>query len=163
MRFRTSLRLAATSLLLGLAGCPNMDTAVFVDPSVTGAKATVSAGALGTNVSGSFTLGLHLGARAADASTVKLGSFSIQSADRAKTILDPLPVSSDTTFPVTVEPDSDVNAAFTFDSGKSPLAAEVMDELCAPGGVRVVGVVDDSLKGGQTPFASEAFTPTGCM
>lgn len=152
----------AALLALGLAGCPNTDPSVFVDAEITDPKATVTPGALGTSLAGSFTLTLHLGARAADSSKVELGAFSIQSADRKTTIVEPLAASSTTTFPVTVDPDSDVSAAFTFDTGKSPLPADVATELCAAGGVVISGVVDDSLKGGSTPFVSDAFHPTGC-
>jgi hypothetical protein len=155
--------LALLALAAPLAGCPNTDTAVFVDPTITAPAATVSGSALGTAITGgSFHLNLHLGARASGPSTVTLGAFSITDASKTNTIVSALDVATSTTFPATVEPDSDVDADFTFETGSKLLAGELKDKLCDPAGVVIHGTIDDALLGTSTPMDSPVFMPT-CM
>src|SRR4051812_12163162 len=100
--------LSAGLLLAGLStACVNTDAAVFVDPSVTKAEATVSGGALGVGLKGSFDLGLHLGPRASGPSKVTPGTFTILDAKQMGSIVSPLPVLTMSMFPVTVDLDSD--------------------------------------------------------
>ncbi|MFS8070689.1 MAG: hypothetical protein ACMG6S_30355, partial [Byssovorax sp.] len=68
-----------------------------------------------------------------------------------------------TQFPVTVDLDSDVSAALTFDLGNKLLPIEVKGQLCDPAGVIISGTIQDSLLGSATPFFSWVVHPTGCM
>ena len=154
------------SIVLGLcalilSGCPNTDAAVFVEPTIASPAAQVSGGALGVSLKGSFTLKLHLGARASDASQVSITQFKILDENGMGAIVDPLPVSSKTMFPVTVEQDSDVDVDITFDTGTKPLPSDVEAKLCA-GNVTIGGAIDDSLQDRSTPVLSAPFKPTGC-
>jgi len=160
---RALLPLSGLLLFGPSLACVNTDAAVFVDPTLTQAEATVSGGTLGTSVKGSFQLSLHLGPRATGPSQVNPGTFSILDAEQKGSIVSPLPVVSTTTFPVTVELDSDVDVAFTFDTGAKPLPADVMPKLCDPAGVVLGGAIEDSLQNHATPFASAVFHPSGCM
>jgi hypothetical protein len=145
---------------LFLIGC-NTDAAVFVDPTVESPKVSVQGGALGVGVSGSFELDLHLSARASGTSTVKLGEFELDTADKDP-IVSPLPIEGDKTFPLTVDQDSDVTVHFTFDSGKDPLPAAKKDALCGKSGLAIKGTIEDSLAGSSTPVFSATFDPSGC-
>ena len=144
-----------------LVGC-NTDAAVFVDPSIAKPKATVSNGVFGPNVSGSFELDLHLGARAADSSSVTLGEFELVTAKDKSPIVSPLPLTANEKFPVTVAQDSDETVGFTFDSGKKPLEAAAKGQLCDSDGVAIKGTIQDSLASSSTPVFSETFDPSGC-
>jgi hypothetical protein len=156
---RSSLALLAA---LAFAGCINTDTAIFVAPTLDMPAAAVMSNVFGGSVTGSFHLDLHLGARAGGPSTVTLGEFAIL--DAGKTSLVPaLNVTSSTTFPAVVMPDSDVNADFTFDTGTKTLPMDVMTKLCDPAGIILEGTFDDSLAGKSTSVSSEVFHPSGCM
>lgn len=160
-----ALILTTGLLLAGLsAGCVNTDTAVFVDPTPSNPAATVTGGALGVSLKGSFDLKLHLGARASGPSKVTLGAFAIADATaQMNAIVASLPVATTTTFPVTVDLDSDVDVAFTFDTGTKPLSADLQPKLCDPAGVVLSGTIQDSLQDRATPFHSAVFHPAGCM
>ncbi|MFT3774406.1 MAG: hypothetical protein QM820_54295 [Minicystis sp.] len=161
MRFHPLFLMAAAPLL---AGCPNTDTAVFVEPSVASPTLTVAGSALGASVSGGFTLSLHLGARASGPSAVSLGQFAIQDATQTADIVSPLTLDSgSTSLPVTVEPDSDVQVALTFDTGAKLLPADVKDKLCAAAGVVITGTLQDSLQDTSTPVDSAVIHASGCM
>lgn len=158
-----SLATFALALALGpLGGCIDTDAAVFVDPSISAPEATINSGALGSTLSGTLRLSLHLGPRASGSSRVTALSFTIQSADQKRTLLEPLPVVSPAELSFSLDPDSDADIVIRFDTEKKPLAAATRDALCGAGTVRVTGVLDDSLKGGSTPVTSEPFTITGC-
>jgi len=154
--------LFAFLLALSATACIDTDPTVFVDPSIEAPLATVTQGALGTNLNGSFKLKLHLGPRASGPSQVSLGSFALLDASQQKSIVSPLEVSTTAMLPVTVELDSDVFVDFTFDSGTTPLPPEAQTGLCDPAGVVLSGTIQDSLQNTSTPFASEVFKPT-CM
>src|SRR5262245_9680953 len=94
-----SLYLVALAPLL--AGCPDDDAAVFIEPTILAPSATVAAQTLGTSLTGAFELRLHLGPRASGASEVALGAFAIQSSDQQTTIVSPLEVVPDRSMPVT--------------------------------------------------------------
>ena len=152
--------LLATAPLLG---CVNTDAAVFVAPTLSSPAATVTSSVLGTGVTGgAFSLDLHLGARASGPSTVTLGAFSILDAEEMNSIVSPLSVQTDTTFPATVQPDSDVTASFQFDTGAKLFPTAVGAQLCASAGVVIGGIIDDSLAGRSTPVYSDVFHPSGC-
>lgn len=147
--------------LVGLVGC-NTDAAVFVDPTVESPKASVMGGALGVELTGGFTLDLHLGARASGSSTVSLGEFELVTGADKSPVVSPLPIAGDKSFPLTVDQDSDVVVQFTFDTGKDPLPSSDKDALCGSGGVAVKGTIQDSLAGSSTPVFSASFDPSGC-
>jgi hypothetical protein len=159
-------RVVTVAALVGAAsaaGClSDNETLVFVDASVEEPQVTVSKGALGTNLTGSFTLLLELGPRASTPSKVTLQTFEIANADRSKTIVPSLKTKTDTAFPVTVELDSDVRVNFTIDLEGALLPDTAADELCGAGGLRITGSIQDSLESGSTPFTSPVFQPSGC-
>lgn len=161
MTIRATSFLVAASLAVGASGCVNTDAAVFVDPSIASPAATVTAGALGTNLVASFQLKLHLGARASGPSSLSVQTFEIASADRARSIVAPLAATSTTKLPVEVAPDSDVTVDFTFDSGAAPRPEDEAALLCAAEGIRIAGTLQDSLEDGATPVVSEVFH-AGC-
>lgn len=145
-----------------LAGCPNTDTAVFVDPKIEAAELTVTPGVLGTSVKGSFTLKLHLGARASGSSQVSTPTFSIEDPKKSGALSVPIAVDGGATqFPVTVEPDSDVTVTLTFDTGAKPLSKDLATPLCDPAGVIIAGTIEDSLQDTATPVESAVLHP--CM
>jgi len=79
MRFTFTIALAALALTAG-AGGVDADAVVFVEPAISGPSAAVTGGALGTQLTGSFRLDLHLGPRASGASQVSIRSFEITDA-----------------------------------------------------------------------------------
>jgi hypothetical protein len=119
-------------------------------------------GVLGASLNGGFTLDLHLGARAAGPSTVSNPEFSILDAQAMGDIVSPLSVTGDKMFPLTVQPDSDAIIHFTIATGTTTLPMSEEMSLCAPGGVQIKGVFNDSLGAPQTPVYSGPFKPT-CM
>jgi hypothetical protein len=151
--------LLCAAALSGATSC-NTDAAVFVEADIESSVVTVSQGALGTNIAGTFTLTLHLGARASGPSEITLGSFSIKN-EAGDVLLDTLPVISDRPSPITVNPDTDESVTFAIDSGGEPLDEDLYPQLCA-GKIVISGVVDDSLDPGPNPVDSEPFTATGC-
>jgi len=155
-----ALLLAAAPLL----GCINTDAAVFVDPTLSAPAATVTSAALGGGISGSFHLDLHLGPRASGPSTVTLGEFALEDAAQTAPIVASLLVASTTTFPVTVQLDSDVNADFTFGTGTDgpqSVKSTMVPQLCAAAGVVITATLSDSLQEGKSTVAvSPVFHPT---
>lgn len=161
MRRALLLLLSASPLL---AGCPNTDTAVFVAPAIESPTLDVTKGLLGTSVKGSFTLTLHLGARASGPSDVSDLSIDIRDANDASiTDITALLDAGATQFPVRVEQDSDVDVAMTFDSGSKPIEDALATKLCDPAGVSIGGTIKDSLQDSATPVGSDVIHATGCM
>ena len=150
------------ALPVALCGCPNTDPAVFVDPTISSPEATLGGSVLGIELTGSCSLDLHLGARAAGSSYVTLDEFSLVTASDKSPIVTPLPVTTSPELPLTVDQDSDVVVAITFDTGNSLLPSSDKDAICAPGGVVIQGAIDDSLADAPTPVFSAAFDPSGC-
>ena len=157
-----SASLALLVLTSAAIGCPNTDAAVFVDAHVEAPALQVESLALGTRVSGSFDLTLHLGARASDTSEVSVESFAVLGAAQTTEILAPLQATTTTTFPVSVEQDSDETVHFTFDTGNTLLPADDKAAICGAGGLRIKAVIQDSLQGGAVPVISDVFQPSGC-
>jgi hypothetical protein len=158
VRFPTTVALSVFALALPSLGC-NTDAAVFVDPDIEEPALTVTKAALGTAVSGSFTLTLHLSARAAGPSSVTLGTFTLKKTDGTTVLLDNVPYTADMASPVAVAEDSTTTVKLTIDSGSKLLDAAVRDAVCA-GDVVLAGVVEDSLLTTSTPVVSDPFTPT---
>ena len=155
--------LIALTACLGLlaVGCPDTDAAVFVDPSIEGAAATVQQSSLGAGIGGSFTLLLHLGPRAEDASEVGINQLSFTNADRTITVLDSLKFSTDKQLPVAVPIDSDIRVSITFvPDGSDGNLVDMPDELCDPAGIAVAGSLTDSLRGTDIPVHSLPFNPS---
>jgi hypothetical protein len=162
MRLSSCLALLAAAPLF--AGCINTDTAVFVDPSIETPVLTVSKIALGTTVTGSFTLKLHLGARASGGSMVTMGELEIQDSQKTKALIAPLVVDAGSTpMPVPVAPDSDAVVPFKIDTGTKPLLTQVGTDLCDAGSVVITGTIQDSLQDTATPVESPVFQVAGCM
>ncbi len=159
---RSSL-FALAAAAIPLAGCINTDAAVFVEATVATPEMTVTPGALGATLEGSFVLKLHLGPRASGPSSVTLGAASITDESQKTEIIASLVTSSATTFPVTVELDSDVDVPIDFDTGKKLLTTEEESGLCSGNGVVIRGAITDSLQNKPTPFVSAVVKPSGCM
>lgn len=156
-------RTLALTACLGLlaTGCPNTDAAVFVEASIEGPQATVQQSALAGGIGGSFTILLHLGLRADDASEVDINQLSFTNADRTVTVLEPLKFSTDVQLPVTVPIDSDVRINVTFvPDGQDGNLLDMTDEVCDPAGIAVAGSLTDSLRGTGLPVHSLPFNPT---
>ncbi|MFO0619561.1 MAG: hypothetical protein U0414_43640 [Polyangiaceae bacterium] len=149
---------STAALVLGLSAC-NTDAAVFVDPDIEDPAVTVTKAALGTTLTGSVTLTLHLSARASGPSSVTLGSFALKKSDGTTVLVENLPYSADPASPVAVAEDSTTTVKLTFDSGAKLLDAAVRDAVCA-GDVVVAGVIEDSLLTTSTPVVSDPFTPS---
>ncbi len=158
------LRIGAWFLILAapaLASC-DPDTAVFVEATIASVNLSVTQSSLVTAVSGSFLLRLHLGPRASDASEVDLGAFSVTNEAQDLTIHEPLGVDPDPTFPVTVDVDSDVHVTVAIPEQDNQMDVDALDLLCAGDGVRIVGALDDALRGGTITVASAPAHPSGC-
>ena len=153
--------LAAIAALL-LCGCPDTDAAVFVEPSIEGPAATLQMSALVAALDGSFTLNLHLGPRASGQSLAQLKQLSLTSQDRSATLISPLEVTTDPSFPVTVEVDSDVTVAISFAAENNQAELSLVPALCDPNGIVIVGALDDSLRGATVPVASAPFQVQSC-
>jgi hypothetical protein len=152
------------ALPIALAGCVNTDAAVFVEPTIESPTATVDSNPLGTQISGSFTLKLHLGPRASGPSQVTLGAFSILDSARSAAITAVQLATTSTQFPATVDLDSDVSASLLFNLGSKTLPEDPnKGKLCDPAGVVIGGIIEDSLLGDSTPFFSSIVHPAGCM
>ncbi|MEZ4446039.1 MAG: hypothetical protein R3B72_43585 [Polyangiaceae bacterium] len=149
------------TLGLSLGAC-NPDTAVFVDADLSSAALVLEQSSLSTGVAGTFVLTLHLGPRAGGASEVSLGAFSITDADRATTLVPSLGMTTDPSFPVTVDVDSTIEVTASLAAADNLVEVSAIDALCAPGGVVIVGALDDSLAGGTLDVASAPVQPTGC-
>ena len=153
----------SSTLALSILGIHcNTDAAVFVAPTVESPTLTVEKAALGTKLTGTFKLKLHLSARASGPSQVTLSSFSLKSADQKTTYVDPLPFSADKSAPIAVAENSDTLVVITVDTGANLLPSTVHDTICGGGQVVVTGILVDSLQTSSTTFESDAFAPTGC-
>jgi len=142
------------------AGCDGAEeSTVFVEASIVNPKADVSGDTLGTYLSGTFALHLNLGAEASEGSQVSLTSFAVTGADQGTVIVPSLKATTTTAMPVSVGPGSKVIVDMTFDSADNTLGVE-LKELCNAAGIRISGVVQDSLQDGTTTAVSDVFTAT---
>src|SRR5262245_41773084 len=147
---------------LSLTGCPDPDAAVFVEPTIDDPTATLQMSALVAALDGSFTLNLHLGPRASGQSLAQLKQLSLTSEDRSATLIAPLEVTTDPSFPVTVPVDSDVTVAISFAADDNSTELSQVPALCDPNGIVIVGTLDDSLRGASIPVASAPFQVQSC-
>lgn len=167
MRAHSLLLLAAVALS-GNAGCSsdsfNTDPNIFVLATVSDPSVAVEQKALGTAVTGGFTMSLHLGARASDSSDVNLEGFQLKSEDENTIVVDALPLAAEgRKFPITVEPDTDEDVKIVIDLGSDLLAKDIGQKLCNFGKVRYLGSITDSLRGGSTPVRTDPpVQVTGC-
>jgi len=146
---------------LALTGC-SPDTAVFVDASISAVVLQVQQSSLNTAVSGSFVIELHLGPRAAEASDVGLGQFSITDASGSQTLVPVIGFSADPPFPVTVDVDSTVDVTASLAAEDNLVDMGTLDALCASDGIVVTGALDDELSGGTIDVTSDPVPPSGC-
>jgi len=157
LSFRTALLLALSTLL---TGCDDL-AIVLVEPTISSPQATISGSVLGSTVSGSFQLRLQLGP-AGNPSTVTLGSFNITDAAGETTLVPSLSVMPSKTFPLAVQPSSDVTVDVTFNIGDKTVPMMTTQALCGASGITISGTINDSSQAGVTPFKSDPFTPMGC-
>jgi hypothetical protein len=155
-----TMRCAFLVMLLA-AGCIDTDAAVFVEARIDETAASVEQSALATGLAGSFRMHFHLGPRASGQSEVGLSGFFVTDVHRVA-IVDNLAVVTGQPFPVIVPVSGDVSVGAAFAAEDNLLEVEAIDVLCAPGGIRIVGVFHDPLRGGSIDATSEAFSPTGC-
>jgi hypothetical protein len=161
---RRILLLCATALL-GSTGCGiNTDPTIFVDAKVETPTVNVSQKALGTSVTGGFTLSLHLGARAVGPAQVNVQSFQLLSEDQKTVEADSLPLkATGRTLPITIDPDTDLSVPIEIDLGSELLSKDVGTKLCSFGTARYSGSITDSLRGGTVPVLTDPVPVKGCM
>lgn len=163
-----SLSIPFVVALLASTGCSsggiNTDPTIFVDAKVTNPTVAVEQKALGTAVTGGFTLSLHLGARAVGPSDVALQGFQLKSTDENTVVVDALPLAAKgQTFPITVDPGTDEDVDVVIDLGNDLLAKDIGQKLCNFGEVRYIGSITDSLRGGTIPVRTDPpVKVTGC-
>lgn len=163
MRFPSFLGVAAV-LVAGL-GCDgvNTDPSIFVEISVSNPTVAVQEVALGTAVTGGFTMSLHLGARAADSTTVNVQGFELVSEDQNTIIVDALPLAAKGgTLPIVVDPDTDEDVEIVIDLGDDLLTKDIGQKLCSFGKARYRGSITDSLRGTTVPVLTDPVAVTGC-
>jgi hypothetical protein len=110
---------------------------------------------------GGFTLELHLG-HANKPSEVTVGAFTVEQTSGGSVVLPALAVQTTTTFPLAVQPNSDVMVTFTVPPATATLASSAVSQLCSTDGVVIAGTLDDATTGKQSPVYSPTFYPTGC-
>lgn len=142
-------------------GCINTDAAVFIEASFSNAALTVESSSLAVGLSGSATLSLHLGPRAAGPSTARLLSLSLLDATGTTTLASSLGFESSPVQPVTIGLDETVDLSLTLSATDNTLESGAMSSLCA-GPVRLRTVIDDSLRGASILAESEPFELMNC-
>ena len=153
------------ALLAGAAGCDelNTDPTIFADAKVEAPYVDVRQKALGADITGGFTLSLHLGPRAADSTDVALEGFQLVSEDQNTLIVDSLPLRAKSgTLPVTLDPGSDEHIDILIDYGGKLAPKEEGDKMCSFGVVRFRGSISDSLRGTSQPVLTDIVDVTGC-
>ena len=159
---RPTLVAAVLAAATGALGCVDTDPAVLVDATIEGPSATLDQGTLATTITGALSLWLHLGARASGPADIDLGQVSLTTSDGTSSLVSPLAVAADTTFPVSVQPDSDVVVGITFAPEDNQLDTDSYDTICTSGELALVVALDDSLRGGTLRVTSPALLPEGC-
>jgi hypothetical protein len=161
------MSLLGAAVLLGSAGCGNAlstDPAVFVEATVQSPTVdVVQTSAIQKNLTGGFTLKLHLGPRASGAAEVNLQGFALVSLDQKTVIVDSLPLKAQgDTLPIMVEPDSDEEISILIDDRK--LDQNEVSKVCSFSEARFTGTLTDSLRGGSTPVVTGPVivTMSGC-
>ncbi len=160
---RLRVPLARLALLLGLvvgaSGCGSKQS-VSLDAHIDSASLSVKDLALGTQLSGGFTLVLKLGDYASEGTKVTVQSFSLVGADSNNSVLSAFKVGPDPGA-VSVGVGQTRNIAFSVD-GSTLLSASERSKLCA-GPVVIAGTVTDTLGGGHSiPLRSARLSVSGC-
>ncbi len=145
---------------LALAGC-DPDTAVFVEASIENASLSMTSSGLTAAVGGTFDVRLHLAERASGPAEVDNLGFSITSGQT--TLVDVVGATISPSFPVTVDPGSDVVVTFSLAPDDNLVDSANVDALCQSPGVVIIGAVDDSLRGGSVDITSDPVAVSGCM
>ena len=150
-------RYLAPLALLSLAvfsGCVE-EEGVLLEASITSPELTVAATELTTELTGSFGVELSLGDLAPEATTVKLGTFSLQRG--GEVLLNPLDLTADPEFPLEVGVGKSKHVDVTIENPEGE--PELAVELCS-GELRIVGTLTDTL-GDDRPVTLEsaAFRP----
>lgn len=161
-RARSWWRWSGVLLGWGLASCGHPD-AVRLGGSVDSLELAVEQRALGTFLTGGFTLRLALGGYADDPVTVSGVTFALtRAASGAELGLGPLDVrSTGVALPLEVDPGDEVTLAYDL-VAEDPLATDAAGRLCEEPLV-LRATVQHSLGGGATTTArSPAVTPAGC-
>ena len=145
-----------TLALCMLTSCIPEEEGVLLSAELKSPALTVMSSALVTEVMGDFAIELSLGDRASDATTVELGTFSLQRA--GDVLLNPLSLDTAPAFPITVGVGGKKSVAVTI--GPQEADADIGSSLCS-GQLQVVGTLTDSL-GDDRPLtlSSGAFSPT---
>ncbi len=161
--------LLAAPVLLAGAGCSSglgieTDPTVFVTATAESPTVNVVNEALGTSVSGGFTLSLHLGARASGSSDVNIQGFQITTKDKNTVVVDVVPLeASNAKLPITLDPGGDEEVKLQINLGSDLLAKEVGQKLCNFSEMIYTGSLTDSLRGGTLPLDSDLVTVSGCV
>jgi hypothetical protein len=155
------LERAVVTLVTGLsvaslAGCGSKEQ-VMLSASLEDAMLIVDATALTTELTGSFDLVLTLGDRAADPTTVGLGTFSLQR--DGQVLLSPLEMDESPDLPMTIGVGKTERIAVSImgSVGEPELAAD----LCA-GELSIIGTVTDSLVDDRPRTLSSGPFPPDC-
>jgi hypothetical protein len=153
--FERSLVTLVSALAVGsLVGCGSKEQ-VMLSARLEDPMLTVEARALTTELTGSFDIVLTLGDRAADPTTVALGTFSLQR--EGQVLLSPLDMDETPDLPMTIGVGKTERVAVSIAGsiGEPELAAE----LCA-GELSIVGTVTDSVVDDRPRTLSSApFSP----
>lgn len=135
--------------LLALSGCVE-EPGVFLEASVTSPALTVDATDLTTEISGSFGIELSLGDLAPEATTVKLGTFSLKRG--GEVLLNPLDMTANPEFPVEVGVGKSKHVDMTIENPEGD--PELGASLCSSE-LRIVGTLTDTL-GDDRPVTLES-------
>jgi len=121
-----------------LAGCGSKE-AVMLGATLDSPELTVTGNSLVTDVMGSFDLELSLGDRASDATTVEIGTFSLQR--DGNVLLNPLLLAAEPAFPIDIDVgrSKHVDVTVTNPDGEPELAAV----LCSAE-LQIIGTLTDS-------------------
>lgn len=139
-----------------LTSCVPEEEGVLLSAELESPALTVTSSALVTEVMGDFAIQLSLGDRASDATTVELGTFSLQR--DGDVLLNPLSLDTEPAFPITVGVGGKKSVAVVI--GPQEADADIGNSLCS-GQLKVVGTLTDSL-GDDRPLtlSSGPFLPT---
>jgi hypothetical protein len=146
--------------LLAACGSPE---AVRLSGSVEGLHLALEQRALGTFLTGDFTLSLALGKFADDPATLRTVTLALTRAPSGEELgLGPLDATLvDADLPMEIEPGDEVNLDYEL-VANDPIATDATSLIC-DGPVTVRAAVEHSLDGGTTTTVlGPAVTPAGC-
>jgi hypothetical protein len=155
MRWNGS-RAALAALALAMAPACGSPGTVSLSAKLSNPELQVEELALGQRLKGGFDLTLEVGPEATDASEVSIESFAVLR--ELTTVIAPLLAVPEVTFPLRVGKGERRIVHFTLDDSKFIETTE-RDAVCA-GGVRITGVIRDTLSGGNvTNLSTAVFEP----